>query len=88
MWAGRCDDQPPEDGETADGEERHRKGRGAMAKTPRDQEPLVLEMPAEDERPVLEIRGDGKAIVDWVNGQAKLRLLRLSKISCGTGGAI
>ena len=34
---------------------------------------MVLEIPAEDKAPMLDIRGDSKTIVDWVNGHAKLK---------------
>ena len=39
----------------------------------RDLTPLVLEMPTEDEKLTLEIRGDSKTIVDCVNSHAKLK---------------
>ena len=51
-------------------EKETQKGEGALTKKPRDLEPLVLEMPAEGKKLVLEIWGDSKTIVDWVNGHA------------------
>ena len=66
------------------------KGDGALKKTPRDVGPLVLERPAGDKKLILEIRGDSKTIVDWVNGHAELEevILRLPRISCCNGGAV
>ena len=48
-------------------------GGGAQKKKPRDLEPSVLETPAEDKKLMLEIRGDSKTMVAWVNGHAELR---------------
>ena len=42
-----------------------------MTKKPRFLEPL--EMPAEDKKLMLEVRGDSRTIVDWVSGHAKLK---------------
>ena len=44
-----------------------------MTKKPRNLEPLVLERPVEDEKLMLEIRGDSNTIVDWVNSHAQLK---------------
>ena len=49
-------------------------GGGAQKKKPRDLEPLVFEVPAEDKTLMLEIRDDGRTMVDWVNGHAKLKV--------------
>ena len=38
-----------------------------------DLTPLVLAVPTEDEKLTLEIRGDSKTIVGWVNSHAKLK---------------
>ena len=54
-------------------EKNPQKGGGAQKKKPRDLEPLVLEAPAEKEKLMLELWGDSKTIVDWVNGYAKLK---------------
>ena len=43
-------------------EKKTQKGEGAMTKKPRDLEPLMLEMPAEDKKLVPEISGDSKTI--------------------------
>ena len=69
---GRRADEFAEDDDTADGEKDQERG-GAMTKKPRDLEPLALEMPPEDKKPMPEFRGDSKTIVDWVNGHAKLK---------------
>ena len=45
------------------------KGRGAQKEKPRDLEPLVLEMPAEDRKLVLETRSDSKTIL-WTGSMA------------------
>ena len=53
-------------------EKRTEKGGSALRKKPRDLAPLAIETPAEDKKLILEIRGDSKTIVDWVNVHAKL----------------
>ena len=42
-------------------------------KKPRDLEPTVPETPVEDKKLMLELRGDSKTVVDWLNGHAKLK---------------
>ena len=42
-------------------------------KKPWDLPPLELDMSEAGQRPTLEIRGDCKTIVDWINGHAKLK---------------
>ena len=42
-------------------------------KKPRDLQPLQLGILEAGKWPTLEIKGDCKTIVDWVNGQAKLK---------------
>ena len=42
-------------------------------KKPRDLSPLVLGIPEAGKWPTLEIKGDCKTIVDWVNGHAKMK---------------
>ena len=42
-------------------------------KKPSDLPALVLDIPGAGQRPTLEIRGDCKTIVDWINGHAKLK---------------
>ena len=54
-------------------EKKPQKGGGAPKKKPRDLEPVILEMPAEEKKLMLQIRGDSKTIVDWVFGHAKLK---------------
>ena len=44
-----------------------------QAKKQREVPPLELEIPAEGKKLNLEIQGDCKTIVDWVNGHAKLK---------------
>ena len=43
------------------------------AKKPRDLPPLDLGTPVPGERPTLEIKGDNKTIVDWMNGLSKMK---------------
>ena len=50
-------------------------GRGIGKKKPRDSSPLVPWKPTSDKRLTLEIRGDSKTVVDWVNGHAKVKSL-------------
>ena len=64
---GRRDVRSTRDDETSGGK-RTEKGGIALTKKPRDLAPLVLEVPTEDKKLILEIRGDSKTIVDWVNG--------------------
>ena len=40
---------------------------------PRDLPPLELRIPVAGKLPTLEIKGDCKTIVDWVNGHAKMK---------------
>ena len=65
---------------------------GVPTKKPRDLAPLVLEVPAQDNTLILEIRGDSKAIVDWVNGHSKRKTkedtIASVRISCGIGGIV
>ena len=42
-------------------------------KKPRDLHPLELDIPEAGQRSTLEIKGDCKTIVDWINGHAKLK---------------
>ena len=42
-------------------------------KQPRDLPPLELGIPVAGKLPTLEIKGDCKTIVDWVNGHAKMK---------------
>ena len=42
-------------------------------KQPRDLPPLDFGTPVPGESPTLEIKGDNKMIVDWVNGHAKMK---------------
>ena len=42
-----------------------------LTKKPRDLAPLVLEVPTEDEKLMLEIREDRKTVVCWVNGRVR-----------------
>ena len=42
-------------------------------KKPRDLPPLELDLPEAGQRPTLEIRGDCKTIVDWIDGHAQLK---------------
>ena len=46
---------------------------GLPTKKPRDPDPLILEEPAKNKKFILQMRGDSKTIVDWVNGHAKLK---------------
>ena len=52
-------------------EKKKQKGGDAQREKPRDLEPLLLEMPAENKKLMLEVRRDSGTIVDWVNGHAK-----------------
>ena len=40
-----------------------------------DLPPLDLGTPVPGEKPTLEIKGDNKTIVDWMNGHAKMKTL-------------
>ena len=42
-------------------------------KQPRDLLPLKIGIPVAGKLPTLEIKGDCKTIVDWVNGHAKMK---------------
>ena len=70
---GRCDVQFVRVDETSNGKKEQRKRESVPTKKLRDLTPLVLEVPTEDEKLTLEIRGDSKTIVDWVNSHAKLK---------------
>ena len=69
---GGRDDQPPEDDEAAD-RRKNRKGEASGKKKPRDVIPLLIEKTTGDKKLMLEITGDSKTVVDWVNGHAKLK---------------
>ena len=45
----------------------------AFQKNPAESSPLVLEPPTTDKGAMLEVRGDSKTVVDWLNGHAKLK---------------
>ena len=51
----------------------------------------MLGPPTTDKGAMLEIRGDNKTVVDWLNGHAKLKTLDSTvappRIKCGRGGA-
>ena len=68
---GRCDVQFVRVDETSN--EEKKKKASAPTKKLRDLTPLALEVPTEDEKLTLEIRGDSKTIVDCVNSHAKLK---------------
>ena len=55
--------------------EEKQKGGGIRRKKPRDLSPLVLETLTDDRTTKLEMRGDSKMVVEWVNGHAKLKAL-------------
>ena len=65
-------------------EKRTEKGGGVPTKRPKDLAPLVLEVLTEDKKLMLEIRGDSKPVVDWVNCHTSW----VSRISCANGGAV
>ena len=54
-------------------EKRTKTGGSELTKKPRELAPLVLEIPVEDKRLMLEIRGDSRMVVDWVDGHSKLK---------------
>ena len=44
-----------------------------MSNKPRDLDLMVLDIPKEGKGVQLEIRGDRKTVVDWLNGKARQR---------------
>ena len=61
-------------------------------KKPRDLPPLQLGIPEAGKWPTLELKGDCKTIVDWVNGHAKMKArgstVEQSRTLSGNGGVV
>ena len=67
---GRCDDRLADDDEAADGTPKEERW-SIPSKKPREVDPMVLEPPTTAKGVEMEMRGDCKTVVDWINGHAK-----------------